>query len=84
MDYDLELERIAKKINEKKFKRIVIQLPDGLRPKATQITDYLEKKTKAKIFIWMGSCFGSCDVPDLKNIDLLIQWGHEEWTKRSF
>lgn len=80
----MELEKLAKKINEKKFKKIVIQLSDGLRPKATEITDYLEKKTKAKVFIWLGSCFGSCDVPDLKNVDLLVQWGHEKWTKRSF
>ena len=79
MEYDLELERVVKEIKKIKAKTVCLQLPDGLKPKAVEIADYLKKKTNAKIFIWADSCFGACDVPELKDIDFLIQWGHEEW-----
>ena len=78
MEYDLELERVIKQINEEKAKLVCIQLPDGLKDKATFISDEIEKNTKAKCLIWLNSCFGSCDVPKLDKVDLLIQWGHSE------
>ncbi|MBI5871793.1 diphthamide synthesis protein [archaeon] len=77
-DYDLELQKAVKQIKKSKAKRVCIQLPDGLKPKATEIADFIEKNTKAKVFVWLGSCYGSCDIPnlDIADIDLLIQWGH--------
>lgn len=80
MNYDLELEKIIKNIKKNKYKTVCIQLPDGLKPKAKIIKNAIEKSTKAKVLIWLGSCFGSCDVPNLKQkADLLIQFGHSEW-----
>ena len=78
-EYDLELDRAAGEIKKSKAKLVCIQLPDGLKPLAAGIADELEKKTNAKILIWLGSCFGACDVPDLKEVDLLIQFGHSLW-----
>ncbi|MDP2907361.1 MAG: diphthamide synthesis protein [Nanoarchaeota archaeon] len=78
MEYDLELERAVKEIKKRKAKIVCIQLPEGLKPKATEIYDYLVKETDAKILIWAETCFGACDVPDLKDVDLLIQWGHSK------
>ena len=78
MNYDLELDKAVKEINKSKAKIVLIQLPDGLKPKANEIADKLEKKTKAKVIIWAGSCFGACDIPKL-DVDLLIQWGHSKW-----
>ncbi|MBU2638536.1 MAG: diphthamide synthesis protein [Nanoarchaeota archaeon] len=75
MEYDLELENAVKSIKKKHTKTVCIQLPDGLKPKATEIAEYIESHTKAKVIIWAGSCFGACDIPDVK-ADLLIQWGH--------
>ena len=80
INYDLELERAANKIKEEKAEIVCIQLPDGLKERATEIARYLEEKTKAKIVIWLGSCWGACDVPNL-DVDLLIQWGHSDWDK---
>jgi len=79
MEYDLELEKAVNEIKKKKAKKVCIQLPEGLKVKAIEIADFLKKKTKAEIFIWADTCFGACDVPELKDVDLLIQWGHEEW-----
>lgn len=77
--YNLELSKAIKKIKAEKAKSVCIQLPDGLKPKAKEIADKIEKETNAKCLIWAGSCFGACDVPNLK-VDLLIQWGHSKWT----
>lgn len=77
MEYDLELERAAQLINRNKAETVCVQLPDGLKPRAKDIVDFLRAKTKAKIFVWAGSCFGACDTPQLpKEFDMLIQWGH--------
>ena len=80
--YNLELNKAIEKINKEKAKLVCIQLPDGLKPKAKDIADELEKSTKAKIVIWMSSCFGACDIPshiEKLGFDLLVQWGHSEW-----
>ncbi|NQU79018.1 diphthamide synthesis protein [Candidatus Woesearchaeota archaeon] len=81
MEYNLELEKAAQIILKDKAKKVCIQLPDGLKPKAKQIVDFLQKETGANVSIWAGSCFGACDTPDLKGYDTLIQWGHSEWKK---
>ena len=82
-NYDLELNKIIFEIKNKKAKLVLLQFPDGLKLYATTITDYLEEKTNAKFLIWLGSCFGACDIPigleSIKpKIDLLVQFGHNK------
>jgi 2-(3-amino-3-carboxypropyl)histidine synthase len=81
--YDLELERVISEIKKAKAKLILLQFPDGLKPYATAVVDYLEDKTNAEFLIWLGTCFGACDTPleveKLKpKVDLIIQFGHNE------
>ena len=81
--YDLEIERIIKNIKKNKSKLVLLQFPEGLKPYSTVIADEIEKKTDCKCLIWLGDCFGACDVPDVSNlkqkIDLIIQFGHSAW-----
>ncbi len=82
MEYDLELERVIDKINKEKANLVCIQLADGLKPKAKLIQKEIEDKTKSKVIIWAGSCFGACDIPlevEKLGVDLLIQFGHSTW-----
>lgn len=79
--YELELEKIISEIGKSKSKLVLLQFPDGLKPYATVIVDYLREKTNAEFLIWFGSCYGACDVPVLnseleKKIDLVVQFGH--------
>ena len=81
--YDLELEKIILEIKKKKAKMVLLQFPDGLKPYATTIVDFLKEELndKTEFLIWMESCFGACDIPVLgkrleKEIDLVIQFGH--------
>lgn len=82
MAYDLELDRAVAQVKETHAKNVCIQLPEGLKPEAQAIVKKLEHETGANVVIWMGSCYGACDVPDVEKlgVDLLIQWGHSEWS----
>ena len=46
MQYDLELGEAVKEIKDKKAKTVCIQLPDGLKPKAKEIADKIEKEKR--------------------------------------
>jgi 2-(3-amino-3-carboxypropyl)histidine synthase len=83
--YEFEFRKILDEIKNSKAKLVLLQFPDGLKPYATTIVDYLKNKTDGKVefLIWLESCFGACDTPTglekLKpKIDLLIQFGHNE------
>ncbi len=81
--YNLELDKVISEIKKAKAKLVLLQFPDGLKPYATAVVDYLEENTNAEFIIWLGSCYGACDLPTgLENIkpriDLTIQFGHSE------
>lgn len=76
--YDLELEKIIREIRKQKAKKVLIQLPEGLKPQALKIVNEIEEKTNAECFIWLGSCYGACDIPDV-DVDLLVQFGHSDY-----
>ena len=79
--YNLDLDHVIAEIKEKGAKTVLVQLPDGLKPKAKEIVDELSQY--AEIYIWFSSCFGACDIPKFE-CDLIVQFGHnkflrEEW-----
>lgn len=76
--YELELDRIVSEINTGKVRSVLLQLPDGLKPWGLVLSDYIEKETSANVSIWLGACFGACDLPD-SDADLVIQFGHAPW-----
>jgi 2-(3-amino-3-carboxypropyl)histidine synthase len=83
MSYDLETDNIIKAIKSGKCKKVMLQLPDGLKPKANEIADSIKKSTKADVFIWLGTNYGSCDIPDVNKlgIDLLVTYGHSPFKR---
>jgi|TARA_Y100000310_G_scaffold254839_1_gene262017 2-(3-amino-3-carboxypropyl)histidine synthase len=83
-NYDLELHKAVGEIRKNNAKLVCIQLPDGLKPKAEEIQQHIEKNTDASVVIWLGSCWGGCDTPlvvEKLGVDLLIQWGHNEYIR---
>jgi 2-(3-amino-3-carboxypropyl)histidine synthase len=82
MEYDFDLDKVVDRIKKEKAKLVCIQLADGIKPKAVEIQEYLEKKTSAKVIIWLGSCWGACDVPveiERLKVDLIVQFGHNDF-----
>jgi len=88
-EYEFEIEKIAQIIKKQKAKKILLQFPNGLKPHSTLIQDRImeELETKKykenfKLFIWLGTCFGACDIPlevEKIGIDLIVQFGHSSW-----
>jgi len=81
-DYDLEVEKAVEEIKTTGAKKVLIQLPDGLKLKAKNIVDHLHEETDAEVMIYMGACYGACDFPTevtKMGFDLLIAWGHSKW-----
>ena len=76
--YDVELDRIILEIKKTKAKTVLLQFPDGLKPYALAVAQHLKSQTSAEIRIWLGSCFGACDIPT-SGVDLVIQFGHAPW-----
>ena len=84
MTYDLEEQKIIETIKEKGYKRILIQLPDGLKTRAETLIPMLEKETGAEFLIWFDTNFGACDLPigaRMLNIDLVVAFGHNRYVK---
>ena len=80
--YDLEIERVVETIKKQKFKKVLLQFPDGMKPYAEVIVSEIENRTKCSCLIWFDSCFGACDTPlevEKLGVDLIIQFGHSEW-----
>ncbi len=83
MTYDLALEEIITTIQQQGAKRVLIQLPDGLKPEAERIQQVVrERLPEVELFFWGGSAFGACDLPlhvDRLGFDLLLHLGHARW-----
>jgi 2-(3-amino-3-carboxypropyl)histidine synthase len=85
MMYELELERVAKEIKLHRANRVLLQLPDGMRPFALQLVSALREATGAQIVLSGDSCYGACDVAtrQAKEIgaDLLVHYGHSRFVE---
>ncbi len=83
--YDFEIERIASYIKEKNYKRILIQIPNGLKIYVPYIYRELRKRVEDNVeIVFSGdSAWGSCMLIDQeaknKDYDLLVHIGHIEY-----
>ncbi len=80
--YEFDIAQAVKEIRAQKAKKVLLHLPDGLKPRTKEMVDELRKKTSAEIMVWAGSCYGACDIPvEAKNVgvDLIMHFGHTKW-----
>ena len=80
--YDLEIEKVVSNIKKEKARRVLLQFPEGLKPYAQVICDEVSESANCECMIWMGSCFGACDVPlevEKLGADMIVQFGHSAW-----
>lgn len=86
--YDFEFDRVIAEINERRAKKVLIQLPDGLRPYAFQLAEKIQKINQVNIIFSGDSCYGACDLAIRQakelNVDLLIHYGHSLMVKTDF
>jgi len=78
--YEMEKERAAEEIRRLDAKRVLVQLPDGLRPRGLTLARELRERTGAQVILSGDSCYGACDLAlaqaDAVGADLIIHYGH--------
>jgi len=81
--YDLELDRVISKVSELDASRVLLQLPDGMRPFAVQLVSAINKATGASVFLSGDSCYGACDIAidqaRALNVGLIVHYGHTQY-----
>ncbi|MDI6805592.1 MAG: diphthamide biosynthesis enzyme Dph2 [Candidatus Bathyarchaeia archaeon] len=82
--FDLEEERIKQEIIKLGAKRVLIQLPEGLKPEAPYLSKIVEK-TGALPIVSADPCYGACDLAsadaEALGVDLIIHYGHSKMLK---
>jgi 2-(3-amino-3-carboxypropyl)histidine synthase len=77
--YDMDLDKVIRKINSKDARTVGLQFPEGLKMQAVKIARAIEEETEATVIISGDPCFGACDVSDWKmkgSVDLIVHYGH--------
>lgn len=80
--YDFEQDRIVSAVRDKGAKRILLQMPEGLKPAAFKLAREIESKTGAEVIVSGDPCYGACDLAiypkERLNANLLVHVGHAE------
>lgn len=75
--FDFELNRIVAWISDGGYSSVALQLPEGLKIRATEISDYLSGATGVDITVIGSPCYGACDLFDYHGLaDALVHFGH--------
>jgi 2-(3-amino-3-carboxypropyl)histidine synthase len=82
--FDFEEERIRKEIAKLGSTRVLLQLPEGLKPEGPSLAKIVEK-TGALPIISADPCYGACDLATAEaerlKIDLIVHFGHAKLVK---
>lgn len=78
----MDLGKISEKLKSMKAKRIMIQVPEGLKMKVQSFAQDLEDKG-FEVFVSCEPCFGACDLMDTEakelGCDVLLHIGHTDF-----
>ncbi len=79
--FDFETERLRYEITKRGAKRVLFQLPEGLKDKGPCLASIAEKLGAVAI-VSADPCYGACDIAfhDAESLDadLLVHYGHSE------
>lgn len=76
--FDLKLDYIAAWIRDGGYSSVALQLPEGLKIRATEIIDFLSERTDSEFIVLGDPCYGACDIfADFKRVaEALVHFGH--------
>lgn len=85
-EYDFELNKIISEIKKNKAKLVGLQFPEGLKDRAVEIANAVEKETKTKTVTFIDPIYGACDLREQDaeklGLDMIVHFGHTEIFKR--
>lgn len=62
MAFDLQLDRVGKWVRDRGYTSVAVQLPEGLKVRATEISGRIKSETGAEVVILGDPCYGACDL----------------------
>ncbi len=78
------IEELANQVASRSPRRVLLQLPEGLKMKATEIMDAIAENG-IEVFLSAEPCYGACDLPvnEAKQLrcDLIAHVGHSKFYK---
>jgi 2-(3-amino-3-carboxypropyl)histidine synthase len=84
LGFDFEEQRIKQEIKRLGAKRVLLQMPQGLKPQAAKIAQTIEA-SGAAVVISADPCYGACDIAlseaDELGADLIVHFGHARMVK---
>lgn len=82
--FDFEEERLRQEIARYEAKRVLIQLPDGLKGEGPRLAKIVEKAGAMPI-VSADPCYGACDLAtedaESLDVDLIVHYGHAKLLK---
>jgi len=81
LDYEIDLDELVRTIQKKHMKRILLQLPEGLKSISQGLVDIITQRTAVQVLLIADPCYGACDLPcidhiRLLGIDAIVHIGH--------
>lgn len=78
-NFDFEEEQIIAEITKRNAKRVLLQMPEGLKSEGPRLARIIEKIGVLPILSG-DPCYGACDLPDIEaerfEIDIIFHFGH--------
>lgn len=82
--FDFEEERLKQEIAKYEAKRVLVQLPNGLKSEGPRLAKIVEK-TGALPIVSADPCYGACDLATAEaeslDVDLIVHYGHAKLLK---
>ena len=83
--YKFEEDKLINEIKERKAKKILLQLPEGLKKEASRLVKFIQDNAEAEVIVSGEPCWGACDIAldEARNLkaDLIILYGHAPFIK---
>ncbi|MGQ9543772.1 MAG: diphthamide biosynthesis enzyme Dph2 [Candidatus Bathyarchaeia archaeon] len=85
MSFQFEIDRLISEVKRRRVRRLLLQMPDGLKGHAIHISKEVKDKTGVEVYISAGACYGGCDVAisqaRVVHADLIAHYGHTEFAR---
>ncbi len=86
--YDFEEDRLVKELKARKPKRVLLQVPEGLKREAVRLANLIKEKGKTEVVVSGEPLWGACDIAineaKMVSADLIVIYGHAPFYKPNF
>ncbi len=78
------LDEIKRELKNLKGKKVLLQVPEGLKTYAERIIEFMENNGN-EVFLYVSPCFGACDIPvdtaKMVGANMIVHLGHNQFYK---